>query len=258
MRLDIVAAVNDDAVLAANLLRSPLVAQGAAALFVQRGYASAGRAFNAALVRCTADVVVIVHQDVYLPAGWERQVEAAIARLERIDPAWAVLGLYGVTAAGRQVGCVWSSGLEALCGARFDEPVRVDSLDEVLLVLRRGAALAFDDALPGFHLYATDLVQTAQARGLSTYAICAPVVHNSRPAPFLGDDYFRAYRYVARKWSARLPIDNNVAPLLHPGPSYAALRARHKLRQLAQWPRGGGRIDRGLDCVAIARELELE
>ena len=91
------------------------------------------------------------------------------------------------------------------------------------------------------------------------HVIAAPVVHNSRPSPFLGADYFRAYRHLARKWRDRLPIANHVAPLLPPGAARLALRTRHwLLAQRHALAAGPVRVDRGLDCVHIARQLGWE
>jgi len=255
--IDVVAAVNDEAILASNLLRSPMLAREDVRFHARRSFRSASRAYDDALTDCRSDLVVFAHQDVYLPMGWEQRLRAQVALLERHDPDWGVLGVYGVTAEGRQVGLVWSSGLGRVFGEPFDEPVPVRSIDEVVIVLRRDSGLMFDPKLPGFHLYGTDLVQTALNRGLKAYAVCAPVVHNSRPAPFLGEDYFAAYRYVSAKWRDHLPIFDNVAPVVAPGPRFLALRARHKL---AEWRVGTSRprVDRGLDCVDIARELEFE
>ena len=49
------------------------------------------------------------------------------------------------------------------------------SVDELLIVLRIGSGLRFDERLPGFHLHGTDIVQSALHRGLGAFAIDAPV-----------------------------------------------------------------------------------
>jgi hypothetical protein len=256
--IDVVAAVNDERVLASNLLRSPMMSRADVRFHSRRGFSSAARAYSDAMADCHADLVVFVHQDVYLPGGWEQRLRAQVALLERDDPDWGVLGVYGVTPAGRHVGCVWSSGLGQLLGETFERPEPVASIDEVLIVVRRASGLSFDPKLPGYHLYATDLVQTAREARMGTYAICAPVVHNSRPLSCLDDAFFDAYRFVATKWRDRLPIPHNVAPLLPPGPRFLALRTRHKLIEWRHARRGDARPDRGLDCVRVARELAFE
>jgi hypothetical protein len=256
--IDVVAAVNDDAVLAANLMRSPIFNQPDVRVHLQRGYASASLAFCAALAQCQHDVVVFVHQDVYLPKQWERQLMRSIHALSATDPDWAVLGVYGVLPSGKQMGCVWSSGLDAVFGAPFDKPAAVQSIDEVLIVLRRSSGIGFDAALPGYHLYATDLVQTALSRGLGAYVISAPVVHNSRPALYLARDYFKAYTYMCRKWRHRLPIHNNVAQLTRPGLAYWRLRARHWFNEWRYARRKRQALGRRHDCVELSRQLGFE
>lgn len=256
--LDVIAAVNDETVLARNLMRSPLLGRPGVTLQLQRGFTSAALAYRAAMPQCTSDLLVFVHQDVYLPGNWEDALRRSIARLERTDRDWAVLGVYGVQPTGAQIGRVWSSGLDSMFGAPFDAPIPVESIDEVLIVLRRSSGVEFDPSLPGYHLYATDLVQTALSRGKGAYVICAPVVHNSRPSLYLGHDYFSAYDYVAGKWKDRLPIQNNVARVVKPGLAYLRLRARHKLNEIRYAHLDRKRLDRNYDCVGLARRLGLE
>ena len=256
--LDVVVAVNDDAVLENNLLRSRLLARPEVTLRVQKGYPSAALAFRAAMQDSQNDIVVFAHQDVYLPDSWEERLRLNIAYLDKTDPDWAVLGIYGVQPSGTQIGCVWSSGLDAVFGAPFNEPAAVESIDEVLIVLRRSSGVEFDAALPGYHLYATDLVQTALSAGKKAYVVCAPVVHNSRPSLYLGRDYFKAYEYVARKWRHRLPIHNNVARVVKPGLAYLRMRSRHRFNELRYSHLDRQTLDRHYDCVGIARRLGFE
>jgi hypothetical protein len=256
--IDLVAAVNDDRILANNLMRSPLLGRPGVKLHVQTGFRCAAQAFTAAMADSRSDILVFAHQDVYLPAGWDDRLLRNIAHLNGVDPHWAVLGIYGTRQDGTQVGRVWSSGLDAMFGAPFERPERVESVDEVLIVLRRSCGVGFDLDLPGFHLYGTDLVQTALSRGKTAYAIFNPVIHNSRPNLYLGSDYFEAYDYVARKWRHRLPIQNNVARVLKPGLAYLRMRARHKLNEWRYSHLDRSALDRQYDCVGLARRLGLE
>ena len=256
--LDIVVAVNDPAVLEHNLLRSQVLKRPDVMLHQRRGFPSAGAAYLDAMRHCRAEVLVFAHQDVYLPAGWHAQLMRGLQWLDLHQPDWAVAGVYGVTAAGRHVGCVWSSGLGSLFGQPLAEPVPVVSIDEVLIVLKRSSGVNFDAALPGYHLYATDLVQSALARGLGAHVLHAPLVHNSRPCLYLGLDFFAAYAHVTSKWRDRLPIAHNVAPLVRPGPRYLATRLRHRWAEWRHGPLDRARLDRHLDCVWLAHELGFE
>src|SRR5205823_384546 len=68
--------------------------------------------------------------------------------------------------------------------------------------------VTFDPALPGFHMYGTDLALTAHARRKGTWVAHLPVVHNSRTIKTLDADFYRAWMFVSRKWRAALPVPN--------------------------------------------------
>jgi hypothetical protein len=255
---DLVVAVNNEATLAKNLLRSPLLSKAGVSLQLQKGYPSASVAYNAALSRCENDFVIFVHQDVYIPADWEDTVLRNISYLDLVDPDWAVLGVYGVMGSGAQIGYVWSSGLNKVFGTRFDLPVPVESLDELLVMVKRSSGITFDDRLPGYHLYGTDLVQTARSRNKTAYAICAPVVHNSLPSLYLRNDYFNAYNYVVRKWKANLPIVTCVATIVRSPFSYLRLRLRHWVNELRYRNVSRQELDRCYDSLDIAKQLGFE
>ena len=213
LSIDIAAAVNRRDVLANCLGRSPDIAEGAARLRTYEGFSTAGAAYNAALDESDAEVLVLVHQDVYLPRGFLANLRARLAELESLDPNWAVAGVIGLDENSRLRGQTWSSGLGKLVGEAVETPALVATLDEVILIVNRRAGLLFDPELPSFHLYAADIVLSARARGLRAYAIHAPIVHHSRPVVGLDAGYKRAYRYMQRKWRAVLPVPNLVCPL---------------------------------------------
>jgi hypothetical protein len=211
--LQVVAAVNDEAILANNLMRSPLVASGRASVHCYRGAASASAAYNKGLDDTSAPIIVFAHQDVFLPDGWEQQLAKAIAGIAAQDPDWAVIGAFGVDLAGRHVGHVWSSGLNRRLGGRFAPPVETLCIDELVIVLRRASNLRFDPALPGFHLYGTDIVLAARAAGLKSYVADIAAIHNSRPVRTYRGGYASAWRYMQRKWQAVLPSPTLTVPL---------------------------------------------
>jgi hypothetical protein len=130
----------------------------------------------------------------------------------------------------------------------------IESLDEVMLVIRRGAGLQFDVDLPGFHLYGTDIVQTAKARGLKSYILDAPIVHHSRPTVDLSGGYRRAYGYMQRKWRAVLPVPNLICSIHRSTLPFlwrnARIRMHYRGRTERAEPTG--------DPAGIARDLGLE
>jgi hypothetical protein len=209
----VVAAVNDRDILDQNLKRSELLASPYVQVRTYEGCRSAAEAYNAGLDDTTAEYVLFVHQDVYLPRSWADNLRSAISHLNRDDPTWAVLGVYGIEESGHRVGTVWSTGLNRELSSRLSQPRAVVSVDELAIVLRRASGLRFDAELVGFHLYGTDIVMTARATRQTAYVAYLPVIHNSRPVRSTGGPYAAAYRYMRKKWWSSLPIPTAVCPL---------------------------------------------
>ena len=119
----------------------------------------------------------MVHQDVYLPAGWDRRVMRQLREAERRFGPIGIAGVYGVGEVdepadgpprAERIGWVVDRG--RLLREGPDLPARVATLDELLLILPRGTPLRADPAL-GFHLYGADLCLQARERGLAVVAL---------------------------------------------------------------------------------------
>lgn len=217
----LIAASHSEAILSANLARSPLYS--AVPVHVERGAPSAAIAYNRGLAATSADIVIFAHHDVYLPPGWEQLLAARLREVAAIDPDWGMVAALGIDAAGVAVGPVWSSSLGAIVGRVPLAPVPIQSCDEMLIVLRRSAGLRFDEALPGWHMYGTDIVQTARAAGKGAWSVALPCIHNDRFHGHLGPDFDECYRFMQRKWAAHLPIRTPVTKITANG--------LHRLRQ---------------------------
>ena len=248
----IAAAVNNHEILNGCLKRSPDLVSGALKLKIYEGYSSAGAALNDGIDGSTAPIVILAHQDVYLPKGWLNQLIAQVDELEKFDPNWGVLGLYGRTPEGEEIGVVWSSGLGRVLGHSGFSPGPAETMDELVLIVRRASGLRFDENLPGFHFYGTDIVMQGREIGAVSYVVDAGAIHNGRSVRSLGGAYAKAYRYMQRKWRKRLPIKNlNSDIVWHPVTLWRAQFAgvkRHR-RNAARPPR---------DSVEIAKAINFE
>jgi hypothetical protein len=211
--LAIVAAVNDDECLVNNLAASPMIAENGVPLIVKRGYKSAALAYNDGLNEADTDIIIFAHQDVYFPRGWEKKLFSAIKSLELRNETWGVLGVIGADKTGNLVGGAWSNGLQRKIESKFISPAPVRSFDEIVLILRKNGGLCFDDDLPSFHLYGTDIALSAIKAKLGAYVFDAPVVHNSLWSKKLDSSYYAAYRYMRRKWRDELPIYTLTLPI---------------------------------------------
>jgi hypothetical protein len=209
MECSIIAAVNDDGVLKSCLLRSPDLQTGVE-IVIERGHPSAGAAYNAGIDKAKTDLLIFVHQDIYLPPGWLGQLERGLQDLEKQDRDWGVVGVWGPARgpgrSGPNVGHIFWTGIGLPAGKHFDGAVEVETLDEVVLVLRKSSGLRFDEKLPGFHMYGADICLEAESRGRKNYVISAMCIHNTNTYVMFPMAFWKSYWFVKRKWRSRLPI----------------------------------------------------
>jgi hypothetical protein len=189
-----------------NFLSSPCFRQAHGhQILIQRDYPSAASAYNTAIERSANDLIVLAHQDVILPGGWLSDLKRALDELESLDPNWGVLGCYGVGWDGAGRGCVYSPGW-GMIGTPLGRPVAVQTLDEIVLVLRRSSGLRFDPSLPHFHLYGADICLRAASLGMKSYAIPALCIHNAHQYLALPKEFYTCCRHFQRVWKHELPV----------------------------------------------------
>ncbi len=254
-RFHVYSVANDSTVLARDLQSSPDIASGTVPLSVLWNERSASEAYAREIAKATADILVFVHQDVYLPGGWVDRLARQLDQLQQIDPNWAVTGVFGVTHNRKFVGHAWDSGLGRVFGRPFTKPIRAASFDEAVLIIRRASNASFDSQMPTFHLYGTDIALSAEECGKSAYVLDLPVIHNSSPISRFGADYATAYRYLVRKWHDRLPWPTVIVPLTGNPLTLARYRLHLRWRALFHTEMF---FDRLPDPAAKARELGFE
>jgi glycosyltransferase involved in cell wall biosynthesis len=203
------AAVSNRGLFEDNFLASPcLRGPGDYQILAQQGHASASIAYNDAIDKSLNNLIVFCHQDVYLPEAWLSQLQTALDFLEARDPAWGVLGCSGLTRDGQLRGYLYSAGLGVL-GTACDVPTPVRTLDEVVLIIKKSSGLRFDDTLPHFHLYGTDICLRAAKRGMKSYAISVFCIHNTQRGLILPEEFYECCKHIKRVWKDSLPIQNN-------------------------------------------------
>lgn len=199
--------VNDDIICKRNLLSSPLFRTlKHYQILAQRDFSSASKAYNAAISQALNDLVVFTHQDVFFPESWLGNLERALKYLETVDPSWGVLGCFG-SAKGKAggVGRVYTTG-KGIHGNKITRPEPVETLDEIVLVIRKSSGLKFDPSLPNFHLYGTDICMSAKENGMACYVFPSFCIHNTIQIIDLPKEFYSCYWYVKKKWSKYLPI----------------------------------------------------
>jgi hypothetical protein len=201
-----VISVNNKSVFESNFLASPcLSGPHSHQILVQEGFSSASIAYNNAIDRSANDLMVFAHQDMIFPEFWLADLQRALDSLKQTDPQWGVLGCYGETLDDNGRGYIYSGGL-GIMGKPKDAPEPVQTLDEIVLILRKSSGLRFDADLPHFHFYGADICMAAAARGLKSYATSAFCIHNTQQNFVLPKEFYESYRYMKRKWKNSLPI----------------------------------------------------
>ena len=212
-KLSIIVAINDDQVFNTNIMSSPELAKNSRhEILSMRGYKSASLAYDDGITKASNDIVVFVHQDVYLPEGWIKKLNYIIVAIEANNPSWGVLGCYGVTLDGEYAGHVYSNGLQSELGSNCD-PVLAQSLDEMILIFKKSSNFLFDKSLPNFHMYGADICVRARIMGHASYIIGNFCVHNSVSVKKLGKDFWRSVFHFRRQYLKYLPIKTTCATI---------------------------------------------
>jgi GT2 family glycosyltransferase len=153
---------------------------------------NAAQGLNRGLDQADTPWVVFSHQDVLFPTGWRTSVTRMLSSM---PDSVAVVGLVGTRVDGRYRGHIVDPNGRSYWGPL---PADVLALDEVVLVLRRGSGLRFDEEVPGFHCYGTDLCLRARSRGLRVMAVDAAVRHLSSGR--IDESYDKAARWILERW----------------------------------------------------------
>ena len=204
----IVVAVNDDRVLHGNLLALPTLQEDHGhQLLLRRGFASASLEYNNALDEADHDLVIFVHQDVYLPKAWFADLQCALDGLAAARVTWGVLGAGTAARKGavQGIGRIYTRGL-GRHGVRIHEPEPIDTLDEIVLILRKSSGLRFDRRAAPLSSVRLGYLPGGPAARTGNAAFQGYCVHNTNQVLILPPEFYTCYRYMRRKWAGHLPI----------------------------------------------------
>jgi hypothetical protein len=160
-------------------------------------------------------------------------LEQAESLLQRVDPnGWH--GIVGRTRQGRWRGLLRDRDM--VFGEPFDEPIEVQTLDEIVLIHRnQGAGAAyFDERLSGWHAYGVDACCRAIRNGARNFIVPLPVWHDSASTNLAG--LRDAHRYVWTKHrDAFRRIYTSCGVLPHPYGWSGSYKIATFLERLSGW-----------------------
>lgn len=192
--------------------RGPVPVQLVAVDNTGHAFASAGAALNHAVRTADHDVVVLVHQDVYLHSI--DVLASAAAALD--DPRWGVLGASGVSAGGEWIGRLRDRVI--LNGVATAVPMPVDTLDEVLFMARRQDLLdepLSEDPQLAWHAYAVEYCLRVRRAGRLAGGIDCAITHNSLTVNLAR--LAEAHQHVAELYPDLLPVRTTCGVLTRRG-----------------------------------------
>lgn len=160
---------------------------------------SCPEALNIAWARASSDALLFCHQDVVFPRDWLLKLRSSVAIVEELEPGWAVLGCMGRVGKRYYGHALGADGTASFFGPL---PARVETLDELCLLVPAALPFHFDENLGGYHLYGVDLCLQATEKDRGSYAIDAPCRHDSRTL-HRPPEYHRIKRRLQRKWMFR-------------------------------------------------------
>lgn len=245
-----VIAVNNRKLFENNFLLSPCLRKSLDhEVLIQENFGSAAKAYNDAIDRAANDLIVFCHQDIILPETWILQLQRALDDLAVADPKWGVLGSYGKTQDGRGWGYVYSSGRDVI-GEPLPRPIAVQTLDEIVLILRKSSGLRFDDSLPHFHFYGADICLRAAKRGMKSYAVSTFCIHNTHQPLVLPKEFYQCCRHIKRAWKEYLPIQTTCVRISKYNiPVYSRRLREFYLRRIRHKEFGGTRMQDPLSVL---------
>lgn len=226
-RLSFVSCINRPEVARRHLLSSPcLQLERGHQLVLAADMDSAGSGFRWGLELAVHDWIILLHQDVHLPDGWDKKFARSLLGARQRFPRLAVAGVYGLQANGAKVGRVYDR--DRWLGDPAPEPTPVRSLDELLLAVHKDSGLQICAEL-GWHLYGTDLCLQAEAAGLDAVVVDAPCHHHSslpRQAPASDPDAAAALQgqvdafnvsasVLCRRWPQAMPVHTSITQVNH-------------------------------------------
>ncbi|WP_298944425.1 glycosyltransferase [uncultured Microbacterium sp.] len=248
--VSIVCVYNDPEVLESCLARSirELLDSAPATEFLpidnrNNAFSTAGGALNEGAQRARNDVVVFVHQDVVLHSliALERAAAVLLTR-----PDIGVAGAVGIDARHHILGRIRDRVVPI--GKVALEPLDVDTLDEVLLIVSRDRILSeplSEDPLLAWHAYGVEYCARSRHAGLRAVALEAPLTHNSLTTNL--KDLDLAHHRVGEIYPRLLPIQTTCGTIHGDRAPKRTTLLRRRIRNAGIWWR------ESLEARAVAK-----
>lgn len=155
------------------------------------------KGLNLFLQQAKGKYIIICHQDILLIEDDRNQLLKCIEEINFLDPSWAILANAGA------VNFKWiATQIIQNNGKKIVQkklPLRVVTIDENFMLIKKEANLALSYNLSGFHLYGTDICLIADVLGYSSYVINFNLLHKSDGNP--DTNFYAIKKALKRKYN---------------------------------------------------------
>ena len=194
-------------------------------------FPTAGAVLNHGARSARNAVLVFVHQDVVLHSL--EKLERAAYLLER-DPLTGIIGAVGIDHHGQIIGRLRDRVVHI--GESAAEPRDVDSVDEVLFMIRREQVLRSpltEDPRLAWHAYGVEYSARVRRAGMRATAMDLSITHNSLTINL--DKLDDAHRRVAEGYPESLPLQTTCGTVHRSDGSRGLVSLARRRLGLATW-----------------------
>lgn len=133
---------------------------------------------NKMITAASGRYIILCHQDIELNYDTMETLELRIKEVADRDPNWAILANAGGLRLKKNVHRIYYPGGFEHSAGPF--PLKVKSVDEHFMLIRKEANLSFSHNLKGYHLYGTDICIQAEILGYNAWVIDFALLHKSK------------------------------------------------------------------------------
>lgn len=203
---DVLVPTNHDTQHRLNVRQSPGLSEVGARVLTCRNAPNPAVALDAARRYLSQDWVLISHQDVYFPAGFGEQLNAALQSIPSEAAHRTILGFIGIGVNANRQPAPAGHVIDRFHQADHPASETGLSLDELAIVIHRDSLLRIDPTL-GWHLWATDLcLQGVSAHQTLARVMRLPIFHNSHTGWTLPASFADSAERLVAKHSWMSPI----------------------------------------------------
>lgn len=155
---------------------------------------------NVFLQKAKGKYVILCHQDIIIHDQNKDDLLKLIIEIDKKDENWGILGNAG------GVNIKWRTNHitqgEGNTITEKNVPLKVRSLDENFILVKKSANLALSRNLNGFHLYGTDICLIAEILGYNSYVIGFNLLHKSNGT--IDKSFFDSKKNLLKKYNNAL------------------------------------------------------